>query len=306
MEDRLECDVVLLTSALKAHGWTSSQIRRSVVAGDLVPVRHGAYRFRQDAVDEVTGHRYRALAAAAVNAEVAISHVSAVAVHGLPLWQAELSTVHLMRLGAGHGGRVAGVHFHQPVPAVVPGSVAQAPVVQIADALVQFGLTLPKGAELTWRVAGDAALAGRQTTADEVSQALRRHAGRTGISRARWLAGLLDTRHESPGETRLAGSLERLRIASTPQVEFKVADRIYRVDRLLDQDPVVVEFDGAIKYRQGSLEEGRRALIEEKRREDALRSAGLEFVRVDWQQVGDLDWLDRQITAAQRRAHRSR
>lgn len=85
-----------------------------------------------------------------------------------------------------------------------------------------------------------------------------------------------------------------------------MADRIYRVDRLLDQDPVVVEFDGAIKYRQGSLEEGRQALIEEKRREDALRSAGLEFVRVDWQQVGDLDWLDRQITAAQRRAHRSR
>lgn len=53
---------------------------------------------------------------------------------------------------------------------------------------------------------------------------------------------------------------------------------IGRVD-LLVGDRVVVEFDGAVKY-DGM--DGRRALMEEKRREERLRDAGFRVVRVTW------------------------
>ena len=53
---------------------------------------------------------------------------------------------------------------------------------------------------------------------------------------------------------------------------------IGRVDFLVG-DRVVVEFDGAIKY--DGLD-GKRALMEEKRREERLRDAGFRVVRVTW------------------------
>ena len=58
---------------------------------------------------------------------------------------------------------------------------------------------------------------------------------------------------------------------------------IGRVD-LLVGTRVVVEFDGAVKY--DGLD-GRRALMEEKRREERLRDAGFRILRVTWRDLAD-------------------
>jgi very-short-patch-repair endonuclease len=55
---------------------------------------------------------------------------------------------------------------------------------------------------------------------------------------------------------------------------------------------VLVEFDGAVKY------EDRRALYEEKQREDALRRAGWVLVRLVWSDLADPRRVERRIAAA--------
>lgn len=101
-----------------------------------------------------------------------------------------------------------------------------------------------------------------------------------------------DGRHESPGETRLAYALRLLGIAATPQVAVPGSGAV--VDFLLDEAPVVIEFEGRVKYGRDADEPdpfGRRrsreqVVWDEKRREDRLRDLGYEVVRVVW---SDLD-----------------
>lgn len=99
-------------------------------------------------------------------------------------------------------------------------------------------------------------------------------------------------------------SLRALGYNSSPQVEFHTGGHTYFVDRMLAGEQVIFEFDGAVKYRQSTVDLGRQVLMNEKRREDDLRSLGLEVVRVDWAHVGDLRWLRDRVEAARRRARR--
>lgn len=57
-----------------------------------------------------------------------------------------------------------------------------------------------------------------------------------------------------------------------------------RVDFLFRAQRTIVEFDGLVKY--GGAD-GRQALIDEKRREDALRSLGYQLVRLTWRDLHD-------------------
>lgn len=300
-----ERDRVWLTSTLQEHGWSRTAILRAADAGYLTRVRRGAYARPIEGEPADSQHRRRAVAAALQTKSVAISHISAIVMHELPLWQVRVTAVHLMRTGSARAVPGNEVSIHAHVAGVGTTPVGLVPVVNVPDALVQFALTLePFEDPVPWRIAGDAALASGAINATDLDAALARHARRTGIGRARALAPLLDAGHESPGETRLAVALELLGYRSTPQVTIRSGGHAYRVDRLLDVAPVVVEFDGALKYRQATIEESHRALLAEKQREDALRSVGLEFVRVDWSMVGDLPALRAAIEAALARHHR--
>jgi very-short-patch-repair endonuclease len=57
-----------------------------------------------------------------------------------------------------------------------------------------------------------------------------------------------------------------------------------RVDFLFRAERTVVEFDGLVKYAGA---DGRQALVDEKRREDALRSLGYQVVRLTWRDLHD-------------------
>jgi hypothetical protein len=61
----------------------------------------------------------------------------------------------------------------------------------------------------------------------------------------------------------------------------------------------MVEFDGPLKYGGAA---GRQALVDEKRREDALRSLGYQMVRLTWRDLHDPALVDRLVKLAFSRA----
>jgi len=81
----------------------------------------------------------------------------------------------------------------------------------------------------------------------------------------------------------------------------------------LDDWPVVVEFDGMVKYgrkrdavdRWGNQLTPQQVLVAEKRREDRIRELGYQVVRVVWSELDDPAGLARRIRAAINRARAS-
>lgn len=101
---------------------------------------------------------------------------------------------------------------------------------------------------------------------------------RRGIIAARFAVAHADGRAESPGETVLRHIFISAGVPAEVQVHVGGPGAGYIVDMLVDGQ-VVIEFDGDVKY-QGA--DGPSALVKEKRREDWLRSQGLQVVRVVW------------------------
>ncbi|WP_188432348.1 hypothetical protein [Ornithinimicrobium tianjinense] len=91
-----------------------------------------------------------------------------------------------------------------------------------------------------------------------------------------------DGRSESTGESRTRWLVRALGWACTPQVELRDehGQFVARVDLLLDDWRVVIEFDGAVKYTDPAV------VFAEKDRERRIRDLGYEVVRLRW---ADLD-----------------
>ena len=206
---------------------------------------------------------------------------------GLPLLDIDLTRVHLTRVEDRQSRR-------QPAFTVHPAlGVALTKKQRLAVAIVQSGAANRPVSALA---AADAALSRRLLSPADLAHAcalMQRHP-RTGTTRA--ALAHADGRHESPGETRLAQVLRHLGVAATPQVVLRRDGTHYRVDFLLDDAPVVIEFDGKVKY------ESRDDLFSEKRREDALRSWGYEVVRVTWADLSHPERVAGLIEAARRRS----
>jgi very-short-patch-repair endonuclease len=112
-----------------------------------------------------------------------------------------------------------------------------------------------------------------------------------------------DPSSESVGETRTRIILVDGNVPFASQVD--IADSsgfIGRVDFLVD-GCVVVEFDGMIKY---AGQAGQAALAREKIREDRLRRAGYEVVRIVWSELDDPAAILRRIDQARRLARERR
>lgn len=114
---------------------------------------------------------------------------------------------------------------------------------------------------------------------------------------------LADGRCESPGESRTRVILHGLGIRDVePQVVIREGDGrvVARVDFLLGRSPVVIEFDGKIKYDGVN---GKQALVDEKVREDRLRALGYEIVRLTWADLARPARVKVMVLAAVQRAH---
>ena len=303
-------DDVVDADTLHRHGLTSHDIDRLCHKGRLHRLIRGWFATRQpkDAVD-VHLLRLRALLRHFDGRAVASHHSRLLAV-GIPVWQADLSAVHLTRL-ADRGSRSR--ERYRLHPAVDGLTAMETPLglcLPVAGAIVQTGIL---NGPMDALIAADAALFGGLVTTQDIEQALQLFTGRTGVAPVRAALVHADGRHESAGETRLGAVLRDLRIPATPQVWIPTRQGRKRVDALLDDHPVVLEFDGAVKYlsqRDRYVSTGRveapaeNALFLEKTREDAIRDEEYEVVRVVWAHLDDPDGIHRRIDAAVVRAAR--
>ncbi len=131
-------------------------------------------------------------------------------------------------------------------------------------------------------VVADAALRYGACTRADLERTLNRHAHWPGHARAARVIDLADGRSASPGE-----SVTRLFFVEhglpAPTVGFVVvgADgRTYETDFGWEALRTVGEYDGRVKYESPDRPELGNPLFREKVREDAIRAAGWQFVRV--------------------------
>jgi Transcriptional regulator, AbiEi antitoxin len=269
-----------------AGGYTPGQIRRRLADGRWVRIRHGQYGERLDLSAlppwEQARQHHRRLVHAVMQSwragAIAVSHQSALALHGLPLWGLDLGQVHVTRLDERAGGVIAGVRHHV-------GQLAPVDLIE-ADGLVTT--TVARGVLETACTASfeaavvivDAALRQYTITPEELSRLLGVIEYWPGSATARAAVDFGDGRSESVGESRLRVLMHTYGLPTpVPQVEFHDADGLIgRVDFYFPQYDTVVEFDGRMKYGGGSAD----VLVREKVREDRLRALGLQVVRADW------------------------
>lgn len=295
-----------LTGDSVVGGLTFDELDRMTRRGELYRVRRGAYEAAPAEPDPA--ERHRVLIEATLRqtpVQAVVSHESAAVIHGLPCFSDALSRVHLTRDRRG-GGRVRRyVHMHSaPVPSsdvqVIDGWAVTSPARTVLD----LGRTLP----LQRAVAiGDAALA-QGLLPDELAEVAARCLGWPGMAAARRAIELLDRRSESVGE-----SASRVVIweagLSAPVPQLVVCDNggkfVARCDFGWPQVRTLAEFDGLVKYGR-LLKPGQSVgdiLVEEKRREDALRDLGWQVVRWLWE---DLRHPERLVERLERAFERGR
>lgn len=270
---------------LLASGLSANNIAVLATRGDLHRLRRGVY------THEVSGEardRHVALAAATlkvVDPGNVLSHTTAAIIHGLPVRKGVLEHVTMIRRTSGHGDR--GPHLRVRNTRLGPGECTVLdgmPVTTLARTVSDVARTEP----MMWGiVAADAALAA-DLSRKELAAAIEVHRRLHGVKRARDVARLASPLSESPAE-----SLSRINMlhAGLPrpeeQVEIYDDDGVFiaRVDFLWREQWLVGECDGDGKY--GALlapgQTAQDVIVEEKRREAALRALGFNVVRWGWQ-----------------------
>jgi len=293
--------VVLCRQALQ-HGYDPKEIRRLVRRNVWVRVRHGVYAEAGPlrAADARLRHLTTLQACLLVVADDTLaSHDSAAVAHELPTWGLDLSEVALTRPRGRSSRREAGVVHH--LAEVPPRHHARAAGI----AATSLGRTALDVARLRGFEAGvvcaDAALRAG-ATAGELAEAAELMAEWPGGRESTAVAAVADGRCESPGETLARLIVRGCGLSVTPQVVVPGARA--RVDLMLDDAPVVVEFDGRLKYVDADGRPDPQALWDEKRREDRLRDLGYEVVRITWSGLFDAGRVEteRRLRAAVARA----
>ena len=264
-------------------GFDPGEIRASLRSGEWVTVRRGVYvtqgRWRAVANDRAERHRIEVAAAFLVTTgDVVASHGSACPVLGLATTSTVDDPVSLTRTtGESHRGltltiRVAPLDPDEVV--VIDGMPTTSAPRTILDLARMWSF---RDAVVT---ADDALRQGHVSREELINLHIRRHswprAGR--VSR---VIGFADGRSESVGE-----SLSRVVFAEgglpPPTLQYEVRDGqelVARVDFCWEDEGVIGEFDGRVKYTD------RDVLMREKRREDRLRAMGWRFLRFGWEDI---------------------
>lgn len=283
-------------------GYSDHEIESAARTGRWMRVRRGAY-----AVVSTTGgapdpERLHVLRAHDVGSRfgsgAALSHQSAVLIHGLPVWGASLADIHVTRVDGGPTRARAGVRSHRGALGCDElTKIGAMRVTTVERSLVD----LARGAGFEAAVCSmDAALRGGVVSAGALERATGRVAGRPGAGHARRAVAFADAGSESVGESRLRVALHEVGLPSpTLQQEFRSAGRVIaRVDFWWPEQMVIAEFDGLVKYR-GTMGQPVEVLIAEKRREDQLRAlTGATVIRVTWRELDDRAQLERSLRRA--------
>lgn len=272
-------------------GYSDADLRRYVASGRWVRITRGAYAEPGPAVEAMPPWEQavwlHVRAARAVyhrlGGRAVVSHQSAMLLHGVRVSELDLRRVHVTRrLGAGRSD--AAVCQHAAVPPVVV--VCELDGVQTTPAARAVVETIRATSYPVAVSVVDQALRLRIATPRQLTDALVPFARRSGIRTAGRAIQFGDGRAESVGESRLRVLLADLGLPaplSQAEIRDECGSLAARVDFLLAQYAVIIEFDGAVKYGEGGTD----ALIAEKAREDRLRDLGYQVVRVSWSDLAD-------------------
>ncbi len=285
-----------------ASGYSPRQAVLRLNDGRWVRIRRGQYAEAADLSGLPPWEQQRAQHKQSVNAAVnalgsgtvVVSHQSALALHGAPMWGLDLQRVHVTRWDQRSGGSIAGVQHHLGgLTSLDVTALNDLPVTTVRRALMELACTASFEATV---VCADAVL--RQFGADEEEFARLYDviANWPGSAAARAALAFADPASESVGESRLRVQVHRLGLP-TPvlQVEFYDDEGLIgRVDFYFPEYRTVLEFDGLLKYGGGSPE----TLVREKRREDRLRALGLQVVRTEWSDFNRPQYLRSQLEQA--------
>jgi hypothetical protein len=276
-----------------AAGLCDRDLRCLVHDRHLVRLRQGCYALRAvyDVLDPSGRHLLLARAAVACQlGPVALTGVTAAVLLGLDVHDADLQTVHLVRLDTGSPRVQTGIRHHQ-----LTHDIAK-------DLREHDGLLVVSPARAVWEVATTSTLEGAVCTADsalrrwpDLLDDLRTIGGtfgrRPGSRTARLAIQLSDGRSGSVGES-VSRVLFYRHAIPVPELQHEV--------RLADGQLVAItdfywpahrhagEFDGKVKY-TALLREGETpgdAVFREKRREDAIRATGVGMTRWTWSDLG--------------------
>lgn len=293
---------LLLTKDLVALGYSGTEIETMVRVGELHRLRRGAYLKGRDIEAMATAReQHRQLVRATVGQShdgAVVSHMSAAVLHGLPLWHDQLQRVQLIRDRRG-GGRsrrhvvVRGMPL-DPADVVDIDGIA---VTSLARTVVDLACQLPMQRSVA---VGDAALrvlAARDPAGAgpaELVAALDRARGRTGSPTARRAIAFLDARAESAGESVSRVVLHELGLPA-PELQYEIVDEngiiVARTDFVWPDRRTVGEFDGQVKYSGVFGKTAEKVVLEEKRRENAIRRCGWEVARWTWPDLSRPDEL---------------
>jgi hypothetical protein len=279
--------VFLRREALEC-GYDDKRIARLVRTKVWHRVRQGAYCFEDVWAVSTPEQRHLILARAVLRTTpgpVVLSHTTALLAHGIAIWGADLTRVHVTRLDTGAGRRERDVEHH--VGLVHESDVALVdalPVVVPARAVIEAATLLTLESAL---VSADSALNRRTCDPDE----LHRISGRLNhwphSQRMHVVLHHMDGRAESPGETRARFLFWRQGLPR-PELQFPVYDGstlVAVLDFVWHDRKAFGEFDGRLKYGRGLRpgEDAGDAVFREKRREDLVRSiTGYGCGRLVW------------------------
>ncbi|WP_159798659.1 type IV toxin-antitoxin system AbiEi family antitoxin domain-containing protein [Puerhibacterium puerhi] len=255
-------------------------LRRAGAVGSVHRVRRGAY-LRERPPDPEAAALARI---AAVHRQLAaghwFSHLSAAVLWGCRTWAAP-ERVHVVQ-GYRASSRSAGDVARHAVdlPAGQRTTVDGMPVTTLERTVLDCALSLHP---LHALVVADSAL-GRGLNRAAALDLWARSRARRGRRRAELVLRLADPGAESPWETWARYVLVRAGLPR-PVLQVPVVTRLgtFRCDLGWPEHGVLVEFDGAVKYRPGVLRpehDGAAELWREKRRFDAIRETGANPVRL--------------------------
>ncbi len=213
----------------------------------------------------------------------ALSHGSAAAVHGLPLFRSMVERVHVTRDRYGGGVirptlRVHGSPLRDVDRVVVDGHV----VTSLSRTVIDLARTLPYDQAVA---VADRGLA-LGTDPSMLSEHLEQARSWQGAPQARRVVAFADGRSESVGES--FSRITMVGVLPVPVLQHEIFDEhgclIGRCDFAWPERRTVGEFDGLVKYgrfrRPGETVE--QAVYREKLREDALRDHGWQVARWVW------------------------
>lgn len=279
-------------SVRELASWLQQQQVRHICRGVYAvgPVGTGP----QDRLDDLT----RGLARLHGD-RIAASHHSALLLHGLATYDVPMGVAQAVRTSGGMDSS-AQLRIWRPrhTPEVVVVNVVRTVTAPVAIAQVAAGYGRRAGV-----VAGDSGLHRLRLTLPQIVQAVRLIGEGPGVGAARTMLEQLDPGSQSPGESLLRLAAQDLGYAV--QTQFPVLDEDGRVfayaDLRIKGTSSLWEFDGAMKY-EGA--EGREALVNEKLREERIRTRGWGLDRVVWSELSYPAQLAHRIHEAVKRHRR--